>query len=152
MFVGRPGFNQDPYESTGYAHGALARRLYDIPEQRQAFKQRLQELLEELWLPNMLLELTDSLLAVAFDADDVVVDELKEHLRAHGEKLLIALREPLPEVPLSPALETDACSDIVSNIQGSFAVPFAGGFGADGWLDFQSRLDTENVEAELFGY
>lgn len=151
VFVGRPNFNDDPYEPTGYAHGALSRRLYDLPEQRAAFKQRLEELLAELWQPELLLETVDELVELASETNQTALAELKEHIRTHGRTVLAALQGPLPEVPLRAAPSPDSCANTTSDISGSFDLSFSLTGSNAGQFAWQGSLDGQSVDVNLTG-
>ena len=124
-FVGARPFTTTPYEISVLARAALTRRLYDLPEQRALYRQRLGELEEQFWDEASLLAAADDIERLVPDVDPVAMAAHREFLTSHGDALAAALTEPPPEI-IDPALPPPpACPTPVSPISGSFSVPWA---------------------------
>jgi hypothetical protein len=119
-FVGQRPFGSEFYDVTVYARSRLARRLYDVPEQRELFRQRLGELNDRLWDEAALLAQADAIAALAPDSAPDAMDAHRAFLREHGAALRAALALPAPEVVEPPEPPPPACPLPRSPIGGTF--------------------------------
>jgi hypothetical protein len=142
-FMGARPFGADPYEITVYARAQLARRLYDLPEQRALFRERLGELTNTLWNEQ-------ELLGRASDIQDLVPDEDPQAMAAHllfldnhGVELRAALAAPAPEIVDAVEPARSPCRSS-SNISGAFFARWMSDAG-DATIDI--TLDGVPIEA-----
>lgn len=120
-FIGDNPLDNLPYEITVYAAGALANRLYALPDQRARYRQRLGELNDTLWDAPALLEQADLLSQLAPGADREGVVRVQSYIRNHGEALRSALSEPAPDWPSPPPPQPgDPCQGSFGELSGSF--------------------------------
>ena len=147
-FVGRRPNSGAFYDITVYARSRLARRLYDVPEQRALFRQRLGELNDQLWDETALLGQADAIAALAPDFAPDAMDAHREFLRTHGAALRGALAEPAPEVVQPPAPPPPNCPLPWSPIGGTFSTLWASDEG--GSAEIALELDGAPVSTPFF--
>lgn len=146
-FVGQRPFDINPYEITVYARAKLARRLYDVPEQRQLFRERLAALEETLWDEAALSAQVDAIERLVPDADAGALSAHREFLSTHGDELRAALAEPAPEIVDRIELPPPSCPTPDSPIQGSFSTYWGSDMGS---AEIALSLDGEEVSTVFF--
>ncbi|MEY2930101.1 MAG: hypothetical protein RL033_850 [Pseudomonadota bacterium] len=147
-FVGRRQFESGFYDITVYARSRLARRLYDVPEQRALFRQRLGELNDQLWNESTLLAQADAIAALTPDAAPDATDAHREFLRTHGAALRAALAQPAPEIADTPEPPPPNCPLSQSPIGGTFSTAWQS--DAEGFADVQIQLDGGPVPITFY--
>jgi hypothetical protein len=147
-FVGQRPFSPDFYDITVYAGARLTRRLYDLPEQRQLFRERLGELEAQLWDEAALLAQADDIARLIPDEGEVAMQAHRDFLRTHGNALRAALAEPAPEIVDAPAPLPPACPTPSRPIRGTFSLVWEGGGGS---AEIQLELDGGAVNTTVFG-
>jgi hypothetical protein len=115
----------DPFNTTRtvYAQGRIARRLYDLPEERQRFRDRLEELRGSLWDETVLVSELDGWTARATDAWPPATVALRSHLQAHGALLDAELDQPAPEW-IDPPLGMSPCAGTQSDVRIEFSTAY----------------------------
>lgn len=146
-FVGQRPFSSEFYDVTVYAHARLARRLYDVPEQRALYRQRLGELNDQLWDEAALLAQADAIAALAPDSAPDAMDAHRTFLREHGATLRAALAEPAPEIVDPPEPPPPDCPLPRSPIGGTFDAFWQ---TEDGEAEIGLELDGAPVAATFF--
>jgi hypothetical protein len=140
---------------TVYATGALANRLYNLPDERARFRALLGELNDTLWNTAELEARLDELAALSTDAWPGAVRAQREFLRTHSGALRAELELPAPEWRLGGIDLSDPCRGRISAVSGQFETTFtrgplepdpraAGAFQADMTIDGQT-LDAQWV-------
>jgi hypothetical protein len=140
---------------TVYATGALANRLYNLPDERRRFRALLGELNDTLWNTAELEARLDELAALSTDAWPGAVAAQREFLRTHSDALRAELELPAPEWRLGGIDLSDSCRGRISAVSGQFETTFtrgplqpdpraAGAFQADMTIDGQT-LDAQWV-------
>lgn len=138
-----------PYHPTVYAGAVLPRRLYSIPEQRAAFRQRLAELNDELWDPAELLEQASAIAALAPDADADATAAHQDYLSRRGDELRAALLEP---APLPEELGSENFAPPTCRADSRVQLDFEAGWEASGApFPVAFTLDGERVTAQATG-
>ncbi len=146
-FVGQRPFSSDFYDITVYARGHLARRLYDVPEQRALFRQRLGELNAQLWDESALLAQAEAIAALAPDAAPDAMTAHREFLRSHGQALRAALAEPAPEISDPAPAPPVTCPLRWSPLGGSFSTFWESN---EGTAELALELDGAPLQSEFF--
>lgn len=146
-FVGQRPFNSAFYDITVYARSRLARRLYDLPEQRALFRQRLAELNNQLWDEAALLAQVDAIAALAPDAAPDALAAHREFLRTHGANLRAALAAPAPEVTDTPPPPAPDCPLPRSTIGGTFSTFWD---SQEGFAELHLQLDGAALASDFF--
>jgi len=112
---------------TVYATGALANRLYNLPEERVRFRTLLGELNDTLWDAPRLEARLDALADLSTDAWPGAVEQQREFMNTHSERLRDELALPAPEWRLGGIDLALPCRGNVSAVSGQFATSFAEG-------------------------
>jgi spore coat protein H len=146
-FVGQRPFDSGFYDITVYARSRLARRLYDVPEQRALFRERLGELNDELWDEAALLAQADSIAALAPDSAPDAMDAHRAFLRDHGAALRAALALPAPEAVDTPEPPPPDCPLSRSAMGGTFTTFWE---SQDGEAQIALELDGAPVDTTFF--
>ncbi|HKO89613.1 MAG TPA: CotH kinase family protein [Polyangiaceae bacterium] len=147
-FVGQRPNSSDFYDITVYARGKLARRLYDVPEQRALFRQRLGELNDRLWDESALLAQADAIAELAPDSAPDAMEAHREFLRSHGAALRAGLAAPAPEIVPPPEPPPPDCPLPRSAIGGTFSTFWDS--GQTGSAEIALELDGAPVSATFF--
>lgn len=132
---------------TVYARSRLARRLYDVPAQRELFRRRLGELNDQLWDEAALIAQADAIAALAPDAAPDAMAAHREFLRSHGAALRAALAEPAPEVVEPPEPPLPDCPLPRSTIGGTFTTFWE---SQEGEAQISLELDGAPVATTFF--
>jgi hypothetical protein len=112
---------------TVYATGALANRLYNLPDERNRFRALLGELNDTLWNTADLEARLDELAALSTDAWPGAVEAQREFLLTHSDALRAELDLPAPEWRLGGIDLSGPCRGMLSAISGQFETTFAAG-------------------------
>lgn len=141
---------------TVYATGALANRLYNLPEERARFRALLGELNDTLWDAGRLEARLDELAGLSTDAWPGAVEAQREFLRAHSDNLRAELALPAPEWRLGGIDLAGACQGRINRVSGEFDTQFTAGplepaADAAGTFDAQVTIDDQALEAFWFG-
>jgi spore coat protein H len=141
---------------TVYATGALANRLYNLPEERARFRALLGELNDTLWDGEGLVARLDELAGLSTDAWPGAVEAQREFLLAHSDNLRAELALPAPEWRLGGIDRVGACQGRINRVSGEFdtqftAGPLAPAADAGGTFDAQVTIDDQALEAFWFG-
>jgi spore coat protein H len=147
-FVGRRQFENGFYDITVYARSRLARRLYDVPEQRALFRQRLGELNDQLWDETALLAQADAIAALAPDAAPDALAAHREFLRTHGAALRAALAKPAPEITDPPPPPPPSCALSQRPIGGTFSTFWDS--EQEGVADLDIELDGAALDTTFY--
>lgn len=107
-----------------YARALIARRLYALPAERARFRERLGQLLEQAWDPDVLIDELDALAALASDTLPEAVDTLRDHLAEHPDLVRAQLAAPAPDW-IDNASEASPCFGTI----GDFNIEFATDYG-----------------------
>lgn len=145
-FVGQRPFNSDFYDVTVYARGRLARRLYDVPEQRARFRQRLGELNDQLWDESALLAQAQAIADLLPDSAPDAMEAHRQFLSSHGSELRSALAQPAPEIADPPAPAPVDCELPWSPVGGVFTTFWS---SEQGVAQLQLELDGAPVSARF---
>lgn len=138
---------------TVYANGRIASRLYGLPVQRERFRTRLGELVDELWDVPWLVGELEQLSEQAGDAWPAATRALRQHLETHGARVREELAQPAWEWVDEPS-EPSPCDGRIEDVSIGFATdygdlaalaPGVGGF------DVSLRMDGEPFEGSWFG-
>lgn len=140
---------------TVYATGALANRLYNLPEERSRFRALLGELNDSLWDAGALEARLDQLAALSTDAWPGAVEAQREFIRTHSGALRDELALPAPEWRLGGIDLTGPCRGAIGKLSGRFETTFVEGAlqpdpGATGF-DATLTIDGRALEATWFG-
>ncbi len=146
-FVGQRPFTPDFYHITVYARARLARRLYDLPEQRTLFRERLAELEAQLWDEAALLAQVDEIARLVPDEGEVALEAHRGFLLTHGDALRAALAEPAPEIIDTPEPPPPACPTPSRPIRGDFSLAWG---LSEGSAEIQLELDGAPVSTTTF--
>lgn len=146
-FVGQRQFSSDFYDITVYARSRLARRLYDVPEQRALFRERLSALAEQLWDEPALLAQAGAIAALVPDAAPDAAEAHREFLSSHGAALRAALERPAPEIVQPPPPPPPDCPLPQSPIAGTFSAFWESGSDV---ADIQLELDGSPIVTSFF--
>lgn len=148
-----PGDAANPTQ-TVFANGRIANRLYQLPGERERFRARLGELVDELWDESLLVSRLEQLTAQAPDAWPPATAALRRYLQAHGAAVRVELDEPAWEWREASA-EASPCNGMIGDVSVELATeygdlaalnPAAGGF------DVALSLDGAPLEpASWFG-
>lgn len=120
-FIGDNPNDSIGYDATVYAAGAIANRLYALPEQRARYRARLAELNDTLWQVPSLLERLDGLSRLVPSASRAHLTQLRSYLQNHGQVLRAGLLLPAPDWPAPPPPQPrDACYGSAGAFSGTF--------------------------------
>jgi spore coat protein H len=141
---------------TVYATGALANRLYNLPEERARFRALLGELNDTLWDAGALEARLDELAGLSTDAWPAAVAAQREFLLTHSDDLRAELAQPAPEWRLGGIDLAGACRGRINRISGAFDTRFTAGplqpaADAGGTFDAEMTIDEQAIEAFWFG-
>lgn len=141
---------------TVYATGALANRLYNLPEERARFRALLGELNDTLWDADALEARLDELAALSTDAWPGAVEAQRMFMLTHSDALRAELAQPAPEWRLGGIDLAGACRGELSPVSGEFDTQFTLGplqpaADAGGTFDAQVAIDGQPLEAFWFG-
>jgi hypothetical protein len=127
-----------------YARGRIASRLYALPGERQAFRQRLAELADDVWVEERLNAELGKIERLAVDAPVEALATQRELIATHGGRLRAELALAAPEWLELPPAPPNACAGPPSEIRGTFsttwgtlATPGAGTFTVEATIDGQ---------------
>lgn len=130
-----PGNAANPTR-TVYANGRIAHRLYQLPGERERFRARLGELVDELWDESLLVARLEQLTEQAPDAWSPATAELRRYLQTHGAAVRVELDEPAWEWRDAPE-QASPCAGMIGDVSMEFSTdygdlaeldPAAGGF------------------------
>lgn len=136
----------DPFNTSiaVYARGRIANRLYNLPEQRQAFRERLGQLVDEVWVEERMNAELDRIEQLAVDAPPDAIAVQRELIATHGGALRAELAGEAPDwidLPPPGAGPANACTG--GEISGSFATT---------WGSLEAPApDTLTLEASIDG-
>lgn len=141
---------------TVYATGALANRLYNLPDERARFRAELARLADELWDASALEARVEALAALSTDAWPGAVEGQRRFMRAHGDALRAELELPAPEWRLGGIDLSGPCRGTVTPVSGEFdtrfvAGPLDPGPAAGGTFQAQVVAGQQPFEAAWFG-
>jgi len=139
---------------TVYATGALANRLYNLPDERERFRALLGELNDTLWDAGTLESRLDELAALSTDAWPGAVEAQRQFMSTHGGALRDELALPAPEWRLGGIDLAGACRGQIGTVSGRFDTRFASGpvqAGADGMFEASLSLGGQVLEASWLG-
>jgi hypothetical protein len=104
-----------------YARGRIANRLYALPDQRQAFRERLGELAEGVWVEERMNTELEQITQLAVDALPAALDIQRQLIGSHRGALQAELmREAADWIALPPG-PANPCAGAPGEIEGSFA-------------------------------
>jgi spore coat protein H len=109
--------------STVYARGLLANRLYNLPEQRTRFRERLGELNEAVWQETALVAELTRLTSLVSDTLPDATAALRRHLQTHGGQVRAELDEPAPEW-VNNTSEQSPCFGTIGDVSLEFATEY----------------------------
>jgi CotH kinase protein len=151
-FVGDNPNDALPYDVTTYAAGAIANRLYALPEQRTRYRTRLGVLNDELWQVPSLLERVDELSRLAPNVSRPELARLQSYIRGHGETLRAALQLPSQDWPVAPppAPPIDNCVGSAGTLSGTFstrwgAIDDLADLAADESSQFETSIEIDGA-------
>jgi len=140
---------------TVYATGALANRLYNLPEERARFRALLGELNDELWDAGALEARLDELAALSTDAWPGAVEAQREFMRTHSDDLRAELALPAPEWRLGGIDLVGGCRGTIGTLSARFDTTFAAGPLAPspdaGSFDVSLSIDGQAIDASWVG-
>lgn len=141
---------------TVYATGALANRLYNLPDERARFRALLGELNDTLWDAGALEARLDELAGLSTDAWPGAVEAQREFMLTHSEALRAELALEAPEWRLGGIDLAGPCRGRTSRVSGTFDTTFTQGplqpaADAGGMFEAQLTLDDEPIDALWFG-
>lgn len=141
---------------TVYATGALANRLYNLPEERARFRALLAELNDTLWDASALEARLDELAGLSTDAWPGAVAAQREFLLTHSDNLRAELAQPAPEWRLGGIDLSGPCRGRINRVSGEFDTSFTAGplqpaADAGGAFDAQVTIDEQALQAFWFG-
>jgi spore coat protein H len=134
-----------------YAGGAIAGRLYALPEQRARYRARLAQLNDQLWQVPSLLGRVEASSRLAPNPSRPELTRLRSHIRNHAELLREALLRPAPDAPPpEPRLFDDACAGKAGALAGSFVTQWGkvddlDKLAADGSSRFDVSLEIDGA-------
>jgi len=153
-FVGDNPNDALPYDVAAYAAGAIANRLYALPEQRTRYRTRLGVLNDELWQVPSLLARVDALSRIAPNVSRPDLVRLQSYIRGHGDTLRAALQSPSQDWPVAPppAPPADSCVGSAGTLSGTFSTHWGAiDDVADLAADESSQFDTSiEIDGALF--
>jgi len=132
-----------------YARGRIANRLYALPEQRQAFRERLGELAEGVWVEERMNAELGQIAELALDALPAALDVQRQLIATHRGALSAELMQEAPDwLELPPPGAPNACAGAPSQIQGSFATTW-GTLNApgEGAISVEATVDGQPLQA-----
>jgi hypothetical protein len=112
---------------TVYATGALANRLYNLPEERTRFRALLGELNDTLWDADVLVARLDELAASSTDGWPGDLEAQREFLLTHSDDLRAELELPAPEWRLGGIDLAGPCRGMIGSVTGRFDTSFVAG-------------------------
>ena len=131
-----------------YARGRIANRLYALPEQRQAFRARLAELADGVWVEERMNAELERIAALALDAPPVAVDVQRQLIGSHRAALQAELMREAAEwiaLPLGPA---NPCAGAPTEIRGSFATTWGTLTSpSEGAISVEATVDGQPLQA-----
>ncbi|MBT3222274.1 MAG: hypothetical protein HN348_24645 [Proteobacteria bacterium] len=135
---------ESPQPLSVYNNGALSHRLYDIPEYREDYFERLEELLDEVWVEDELLDTIDSyeLLIAPYVQNPDEFEGAFEEVRAVVETARQDIGDELDqgEPEWSEPMPDPLCPTIVGDVLGSFNTTWES-------LDQEVEAGTGTLEA-----
>jgi hypothetical protein len=112
---------------TVYATGALANRLYNLPDERARFRGLLSELHDTLWdVPALTARLTQ-LAELSTDAWPGAVEQQREYIATYSERLRDELAQPAPEWRLGGIDLAGGCAGDIATMSGEFQTTWLSG-------------------------
>jgi hypothetical protein len=122
--------------------------LYALPDQREAFRRRLGELAEGVWVEERMNAELDRIAALASDAPPVALDIQRQLIGSHRAALQAELMREAPEWITLPPGPPNPCAGAPSEIQGSFATTW-GTLGApsEGAVSVEASVDGLPLQA-----
>lgn len=144
-------FQRNPFEFLNtsiavFARGRIANRLYALPGERQAFRERLAELADSVWVEERLNAELDRIEQLAVDASPVAIAEQRELIATHAAALRAELARPPRNWINAPPLRPDACGGRPGEIRGSFSTRWGRLAPGAGTSSVQATIDGERVE------
>ncbi len=115
----------DPQNSspTVYARGLIANRLYNLPDQRARFRERLAELVDRVWNEAGLVDELAAITERSAYTYAPATDSLRQFLETHGDSVRSALELAAPEWIDAPALPSP-CFGQAQDISFEFATSY----------------------------
>jgi hypothetical protein len=150
-FVGDNPNDARPYDVSVYAAGAIANRLYALPEQRARYRTRLGQLADELWQVPTLLTRVEQLSRLAVRSSPAELTRLRNYVRNHGEDVRAALQRPAPEWPETPPAQPgDACQGSAGALSGVFTTQWGNiddvqALSANGSPEFDVSIEIDGA-------
>jgi hypothetical protein len=139
-----------------YARGRIANRLYALPDQRQAFRARLGELADGVWVEERLNAELERIEQLAPDAPPAALETQRTLIATYREALRTELSREAPDWVELPAGPPAACAASPGEIRGSFsttwgtlAMPGAGASSLEASIDGQPLQASGVVGAGL---
>jgi len=138
-----------------YARGVIANRLYALPDQRQAFRERLGELAESAWVEERMNAELAQIEAIAVDAAPELIAAQRALVASHPVALREELSREAPEWIDAAAPPPDACAG-AREVRGTFATtwgtlasPTEGAVWVEANIDGQPQQLTGTAGAGL---
>ena len=109
------------------AQGLIANRLYNHPEGRVMYRDRLRTLFERVWDEAALLAEVDRIQQLT-DASEAAIAAQKRFIVSHGQAIQAELEMPPPEWINGPSVGPSVCrSEVRTEARGSFATTWSVG-------------------------
>jgi hypothetical protein len=125
---------------TVYATGALANRLYNLPDERARFRSLLAELHDRLWDVPALTARLAQLAELSTDAWPGAVEQQREYITTYSDRLQSELALPAPEWVLGGIDRVGGCAGDIATVSGEFRTT---------WLDGPVMADPESGQLQL---
>lgn len=131
-----------------YARGRIANRLYALPDQRQAFRERLGELAEGVWVEERMNAELAQIARLASDAPAVALDVQRQLIASHRAALQAELMGEAAEWIALPPGPQNPCAGAPTEIQGSFATTWGTlTTPSEGAVSVEATVDGQPLQA-----
>ncbi|HWO14609.1 MAG TPA: CotH kinase family protein [Polyangiaceae bacterium] len=136
-----------------YARGRIANRLYALPDQRQAFRARLGELVDGVWDEQALDVELDQIAELAVDALPAAVSAQRALITSHPVALRAELEREAPDWIMLPAPGGPAnpCAGAPSEIRGSFDTTWGTLAAPSAGASVEASVDGQPLQATWVG-
>ncbi len=132
---------------TVFAAGKIASRLYGLPEERERYRERLAELVEDVWDEEALLAQVDQIAELAPETPQADLDAQRAFIETRAENMLAALAEPASDwVNPTPSGESE-CEWMTSDVDVEFATEWGDLMSPPvGEFTVEMSLDGQDLE------